>query len=231
MDVNEIIFCIQISLCVFFGMFFASRGRSWLLGWLSLLSIVMNIFVLKQVRLWGLEVTSADVYMVGMLTSLNYARELYDRESINEIMLGSWVITMAFLLMTHLHLALIPSKYDISQEHFLALFSPTLRLIVASLVTMMTVQVLDGRLFSWLQKICKYRYFGIRNAMTIAITQILDTVMFSYLGLYGIVAHLNEVIFLALLIKLSVVAISLPITVFGGYRKRALLNNHFAKFP
>ncbi|ETR80089.1 putative preQ0 transporter [Chlamydia pneumoniae B21] len=55
----------------------------------------MNVFVLKQIHLWGFEVTSADVYVIGLLTCLNYAREHYEKNDVNDAMLCSWVISIA----------------------------------------------------------------------------------------------------------------------------------------
>ncbi|WP_201456953.1 queuosine precursor transporter [Chlamydia sp. 17-3921] len=216
MGINEVLFGIQIVVVTSFGIFFASKGKNWLTGWLSLLSIIMNIFVLKQVRLGLLDVTAADVYMTGLLTSLNYARELYDCESVNEAVLGSWAITIAFLILSQLHLSLIPSVYDTTQKHFQALFSPTPRLIVASLVTMMIVQTVDGKLFTWSQKFFQYRYFGIRNILSLLVSQMIDTLMFSFLGLYGIITNLAHVMFLALLMKWCAIILSCPVIAFIG---------------
>ncbi|WP_082905025.1 queuosine precursor transporter [Chlamydia sp. 2742-308] len=206
------------------GIFCTSRGKAWLTGWLSLLSVIANIFVLKQVSLWGLEVTSADVYMVGLLTSLNYARELYSKESVGDAMLGSWFISIAFLILTHLHLALVPSSSDTTQKHFQALFSSTPRVIFASLVTMISVQILDVKLFVYLQKAFRYKYFGVRSALSLFISQLVDTVLFSFLGLYGYVAHLSHVILFALVIKGVVIVLSIPTVVCARVIKKRYLS-------
>lgn len=214
---NEFIFLTQTILIVILGIVFASRSTGWLTAWLSTLSIIMNVFVLKQIVLCNLEVTSADVYIIGMLSCLNYARESYGRTKVNEAILGSWMISIVFLGITQLHLALTPSINDVSQPHFLALFSPTLRLIFASLITLILVQILDLIIFTYLKKIFQNKAFGIRSAISLTLSQIFDTLLFSLLGLYGLVANITHVMLFSFITKMIVVTLSLPIVSLGKF--------------
>ncbi|SPN73369.1 conserved hypothetical integral membrane protein,Uncharacterized ACR, YhhQ family COG1738 [Chlamydia serpentis] len=208
---NELIFGIQTFTVIVLGIFFTSKGKAWLTGWLSLLSSIMNIFVMKQIYLWGFEVTSADVYIIGLLTCLNYARERYEKRIVNDAMLCSWVISIAFLLLTQLHLLLRPSCNDRSQEHFLALFSSTSRIVFASLITLIFIQILDIKLFTFLQKAFSKKYFTMRSTISLLFSQIIDTLLFSFLGLYGLVSNLCDVMIFALLIKGIVITLAIPI--------------------
>ncbi|WP_239923169.1 queuosine precursor transporter [Candidatus Chlamydia corallus] len=207
---NELIFGFQTFFIIVLGIFFASRGKAWLTGWLSFLSSIMNIFVLKQIHLWGFEVTSADVYVIGLLTCLNYAREHYGKDDINDAMLCSWVVSIAFLVLTQLHLLLIPSSSDTSQENFLALFSSTPRIVLASLITLIFVQILDIKLFTLLQEAFSKRYFTIRSTISLLFSQLVDTLLFSFLGLYGLVNNLCDVIIFAMLVKGIVITLAIP---------------------
>ncbi|AFS28140.1 queuosine precursor transporter [Chlamydia psittaci] len=217
---NEMIFIAQTVFIVLTGIFFSSKSTGWLTGWLATLSVIMNVFVLKQIVLCGLEITSADVYMIGILSCLNFSREVYGQSKVNEAMTGSWVITIAFLLLTQLHLALKPSPNDTTQNHFIALFSPTLRLTLASLVTVILVQIIDLKLFSYLKTLFKDKAFGTRSAISLVSSQIIDTLLFSFLGLYGIVANLTHVILFSLITKICVIAMSVPVVVLGKHLKK-----------
>ncbi|WP_375793474.1 queuosine precursor transporter [Chlamydia sp. 12-01] len=217
---NEIIFILQTVFIVFAGIFFSSKNIGWLTGWLTTLSVIMNVFVLKQIVLYSLEVTSADVYMIGILSCLNFSRELYGKNKVNEAMIGSWVVTIAFLLLTQLHLALTPSPNDTTQNHFIALFSPTLRLILASLTTVIVVQIIDLKLFSYLKNLFQDKAFGTRSSISLIFSQILDTLLFSFLGLYGTVSNLTHVILFSFITKICVIAISVPVVVLGKYFKK-----------
>ncbi|EPP29863.1 putative membrane protein, partial [Chlamydia psittaci 84-8471/1] len=54
---NEMIFIAQTVFIVLAGIFFSSKSTGWLTGWLATLSVIMNVFVLKQIVLCGLEIT------------------------------------------------------------------------------------------------------------------------------------------------------------------------------
>ncbi|BAE81192.1 conserved hypothetical protein [Chlamydia felis Fe/C-56] len=214
------IFIAQTTFVVLAGIFFSSRSTGWLTGWITTLSVIMNVFVLKQIVLCNLEITSADVYMIGLLSCLNFSREIYGQNKVNEAMVGSWIITIAFLLLTQLHLALKPSPTDSSQSHFIALFSPTLRLTFASLITLIIVQIVDLKLFSYLKHLFQNKAFGTRSAVSLVSSQILDTLLFSFLGLYGIVSNLSHVILFSLITKICAIVMSVPIVVLGKYLKK-----------
>lgn len=224
---NVVIFLIQILIVTLSGAFFAFRSLAWLTGWLSLLSVIMNIFVLKQIDIVGFEVTAADVYMIGMLSAINCAREIHGKDSVNTVVRGSWAISLVFVLLTQLHLAIQPSANDNSQMHFLALFSPSLRIFFASLCTMIIVQVTDLKLFGLLKKMFKERAFGTRTGLSLIFSQTLDTLLFSFLGLYGLVSHLSHVILFALLAKSVVTFVSIPMVTLSKkihvfYKKRPI---------
>lgn len=198
---NEIVFLLQILVVIGFGSFCAVRDGILLGAWVSLLSIIMNIFVLKQVVLFGFEVTAADVYAIGLFSCLNCAREFLGKEKTKKIIFVSWCNTLAFLLLTQLHLHLIPSSGDVSQKHYEALFAPSLRLVSASVITTMIVQFVDFKVFGWLKKRSQGRVFGLRSTFSVALSQSIDTVIFSFLGLYGLVANLLDVMLFSLISK------------------------------
>ncbi|WP_154581635.1 queuosine precursor transporter, partial [Chlamydia trachomatis] len=106
---NETLFVLQILVVIGFGAFFAARNLIMLAAWASLLSIIMNIFVLKQIVLFGFEVTAADVYVIGLFSCLNCAREFWGKESTKKVIFVSWCSTLSFLILTQLHLHLKPS--------------------------------------------------------------------------------------------------------------------------
>ncbi|MBQ8498763.1 queuosine precursor transporter [Chlamydia sp.] len=207
---NEILFFLQIILVIGLGAFFAAKSIMLLVAWASLLSVIMNIFVLKQIILFGFEVTAADVYVIGLFSCLNCAREFWGKEQTKKVIFISWCSTLSFLLLTQLHLYLVPSPRDFSQNHYEALFSPSFRLIVASIVTTMIVQFIDFRIFGWLKKHSQGRVFGLRSAFSVAFSQSIDTVIFSFLGLYGFVANLLDVMLFSLLSKGAALLLASP---------------------
>ena len=99
-------------------------------------------------------------------------------------------------------------------DYFAELFKPGPRLIAASLLTFFMTQRAELALFSWMQVHCKSS-FVFRASITVILVQGLDTVTFSFLGLWGLVHSLFDIIVVSFAIKLLVVLVTTPFLVFS----------------
>ena len=68
------------------------------------------------------------------------------------------------------------------------------RIVIASFVVHLIVQWADYLLYGFLKRTLHDRYLVARNVVSIMLTQLLDTVLFSFLGLYGIIENIWQVI-------------------------------------
>jgi uncharacterized integral membrane protein (TIGR00697 family) len=110
-----------------------------------------------------------------------------------------------FALVSQLHLLYQPSSYDTTQPAFLTLLTISPRLLVASLSVFFIVQQVDIRFFAFLQKSLPRASFALRAAIALVFSQFLDTVLFSFAGLYDVVASILDIIVMSFLIKLIVI--------------------------
>lgn len=117
--------------------------------------------------------------------------------------------------MAQIHLFYYPSPFDTSQSSFDAILSPSPRLLAASLCVFWIVQQIDLRLFGYLKQRYQRISLSLRNAFSLSATQFLDTLLFSIFGLWGIVAHLSDIILVSFLIKLIVIALMSPLVHFS----------------
>ncbi len=117
--------------------------------------------------------------------------------------------------MAQVHLFYRPSPFDHSQPSFDTILSSSPRLLIASLLVFLIVQQIDLRLFSYLRQKFQRLPLSLRNACSLSATQFLDTVLFSILGLWGLVAHLFDVIVISSLIKLAVIGLMSPLVHFS----------------
>ena len=108
-------------------------------------------------------------------------------------------------LVSQLHLIYVPSDYDTSQSAFQTILSPSPRLFIASLSVFFVVQQFDIRFFAFLKRMFPKASFALRTAVALVISQFFDTVLFSFAGLYGIVASIVDVILLSFLVKVTVI--------------------------
>lgn len=207
---NELIFLGHTLIVVGFALGALRLGAMALTALIALFGVLANLFVVKQMTLFGFSVTCSDVFAIGGILSLNLLQEYFGKESAQKaIKISLWAL-LFFALMAQIHLLYTPASHDMTHGAFLAIFSSSLRIIAASIATFFLVQQFDVRLFPLLKG-----SLPIRVGLSLLISQFLDTALFSFLGLYGLVVSIFDIIALSFLIKCLVIFISAPFTAFS----------------
>jgi uncharacterized integral membrane protein (TIGR00697 family) len=91
------------------------------------------------------------------------------------------------------------------------------RIMIASISVYLFSQLLDYILYGALKKMCQERYLVLRNYASIAFCQLVDTVLFSFLGLYGIVHNIWDVIIISYSVKLGAIVIATPFVILSRF--------------
>ncbi len=195
---NEAVFLLQI-LVILGSLWGAWKiGKEALIALSVLLAILANFFVLKQVELFGWNVTCSDPFAIGSIFGLNLIQKGFGREAAKKtIWISLWGMVF-FVIVSQIHLQYEPSRFDSSQGHFMALLAPAPRLLFASMITFFIVQQLDVRIYGFLK----------RNTPSLFLSQAIDTVLFSFLGLYGIVQEIGSIIMMSYCVKCAVILIT-----------------------
>lgn len=207
---NEILFFTQTLLIIGFVLGALKLGEAALIAWVAIQALIANIFVLKQITLFGFDVTASDVFAIGSLLGLNFLQEYFSKE---KALKATWIcffFMLFFTLVSQLHLLYTPSAFDGSQAAFLTLLSPSPRLLIASMGVFFIVQQVDVHFFAFLRKRLPLVNFAWRTAMALVLSQLLDTFLFSFAGLYGIVASIVDIILMSFVIKLVVITCLTP---------------------
>lgn len=201
---NEFIFLLQILLIAGFTFGALKLGKNALIGWIALLATAANLFVIKQIHLFGFEVTASDSFAMGSLLALSFLQEHFGQEEAKK---ASWIcffFLLFFTIAAKLHLLYEPSLHDSSQGAFLTIFTPSPRLFIASMGVFFIVQQMDIRVFSLIKLKFPIQSFTLRASLALIFSQALDTVLFSFAGLYGIAASMTDIIIMSLTIKLLI---------------------------
>lgn len=202
---NEFLFISQTVLIVLFALFALKLGKEALIAWIAIQAITANLFVLKQISLFGFNVTASDAFAIGSLLGLNLLQEYFGQQEARK---ATWICFFSmifFALASQLHLLYQPSEFDTTHSAFLTLLSPTPRLLIASMGVFFIVQQIDIRFFSFLKRFFNNNSFAFRSGIALIFSQFLDTFLFSYAGLYGLVVSLADIILISFLIKLAVI--------------------------
>jgi queuosine precursor transporter len=212
---NELLFFAHIFIVIGFLMLALRRGKEALFAFISIMAILANFFVLKQIGFFSFTITCSDVFAVGAILGLNFLQEYFGREEAKKAITLSFFAMVFFVIMANIHLLYTPSPYDSFHSAYATLLKPSFRLISASLLVFFIVQKLDVIFFSFLKKAFQSRLLPIRLFISLFFSQLIDTVLFSFLGLYGLVQALFDILLISFLVKMAVILLSTPLTAFS----------------
>jgi queuosine precursor transporter len=165
-------------------------------------AILGNLMVLKQMSLFGLQVTTADVYAVGVILVLNYIRESYDDKAVHQAMVYSFAGLALLALAAYFQVSYEALPGDKMDAAYHQLMQPFPKIVMVSAVVYLVVQYVDNRLFSWMRTMAGDRYFMARVLFSLIFSQVLDTVLFSLYALGDIAASLWDIIVFSSLVKI-----------------------------
>lgn len=207
---NELIFLIHI-FTVSAAVLVALRlGKEALICLIGLSCILANLFVCKQITLFGFTPTASDAVAVSAALGLNVLQEYFGKKAAQFAIWTSFAGCIFYTLLSLIHLAYEPTAFDMTQGHYYAILSPAPRLIIASLISYFISQQTDYRIFGLLKDRMAYLPFYMRSFISAALSQLVDTISFSFLGLYGIMENMLHVIIISYLIKLVIILCSGP---------------------
>jgi len=210
---NEFIFFSHLLVNLTFLLGALRFGKKTLIVFFVLESILANLFVLKQISLFGLTVTASDVYVVGAILALNLIQEYFGKEEAKKAVIMTFFGLSLFLVMSQFQLYYLPSKVDYAAAAYAQILKVMPRLLVFSVMVFLVAQKVDLEIFSFLKKRFSQNFL-LRLSGAALISQTIDTVLFSFLALYGVVANLFHVIAVSLVIKYLLVFTSASLIVF-----------------
>lgn len=214
---NETIFFLHAAIIFLCTLGALKLGKEALKTWVCLSALLANFFVLKQIVLFNLQVTSSDVFAVGSIFGLNLLQEYHGRESAAKAGKLCFYCLIAFALFSQIHLLYIPSPEDFTALAYAQILAPAPRLLAASLFVFFIVQKLDLHLFSKLKATFIKSSLFTRNLLSISCSQLVDTILFTFIGLYGLIASPFDVIIVSFLVKIIAIACLSPATLLAKY--------------
>jgi uncharacterized integral membrane protein (TIGR00697 family) len=210
MYTNELLFGIYTVFISFWALGALFLGKEALVALMTVQWVLANLFVTKQIALVGFEATASDTLAIGAALCLNLLQEYYGKNQARKAIWIGFCGLLFFVFAALMHQLYIPSTFDTSQVYFQALLSPMPRLLFASLIVYLIVQYLESFLYAFFQEKFKSKRFLLRNYISLLISQFVDTVLFSFLGLYGILENIGDIIIVSYTIKVAVIFLAAP---------------------
>jgi uncharacterized integral membrane protein (TIGR00697 family) len=187
-------------------------GEKFLNAWLCIVAVSMNLLVLKQIDLFGLSVTATDSLAVSYLIGLNLLQEYFGTKAARRHAVMAVCFSIGFLLLTITHNLYVPNSFDTMDAAYKTILGTMPRLCAASSITFLIVQFFDIIIFQRIRKRMSGKMLAVRVFLCVMCSQILDTVLFSVLGLYGEVESIGSIILLSIAFKTIAAFLSAPMS-------------------
>ncbi|MBU1089869.1 queuosine precursor transporter [Patescibacteria group bacterium] len=222
---NEIIFFALLIFTLVSTLFAFRLGRAYLFGLVMLEVGLMNVFVVKQFDLFGLAVTGGNVLYGAIFLATDILNEHYGKRIAKKAVWAGFGAGVFMLVASALTTAFTPNEFDSAQTAFQTIFSPTFRIVFASLASYLIFQTFDVWIYDFLKKATNGKFLWLRNNLSTILSQTGDSIFFTAAGLLAIPAFSEskffagfvpaeafwEVVVFTLIIKIVVALLDTPI--------------------
>ena len=189
---NEIL--IILSFAVIYGgvvAFYRFFGKGGLLAFNVLATLLANIEVLMLVDAFGVEMTLGNVLFASTFLITDILSENHSRKDANRAVIISTACSLLFIAITQMWLLYTPSANDWASGAIHTIFKSTPRIVCASLGVYLISQLTDVWLYHkwWAWSTRRFgdsrRGLWIRNNGSTMISQLLNTVLYTFFAFYG----------------------------------------------
>jgi len=201
---------IVIDLALLLGAF-ALWGKTGILVIIASNMVMMNVFVLKGMTLFGLDATGGNVLYASIFLGTDIITEYYGEKEGRRAVLMGFFVSLFFLIATRFILLFEPADWDLYHPAMDRLFTPVWRITAVSMLAYLISQNLDVFIYGMLKKRAP-KHLWIRNNGSTWISQIVDTVVFctgAFAGVYSVRVVMG-IILSTYLLKVTVAAIDTP---------------------
>jgi uncharacterized integral membrane protein (TIGR00697 family) len=210
--VNELLF-LGWTLVAVAGVLLAFRmGRAALYGVIGVYIVLANIFVAKQITLFGLAATGGNSLYGAIFLATDLLNEYWGRDQARRGVLFGFGCAAFYLLATQAFLLFQPSSEDFVHGAMAVLFSLAPRIVLGSLVAYLISQMHDVIAYAAWKRRTRGRYLWLRNNASTWVSQLLDSAIFSTVAFAGVfpATVVLQIALTTYLLKLVVAALDTP---------------------
>lgn len=195
---NELLFAIHILVISLFLIIAAKFGKNSLLIFIVLCALLANLFVVKQLDLFSLSVVAGDVFSVGSIVGIIFLQKRFGKEAAKEAAKLSFFALIFFTVMAKVQIAYLPNSFDFVQKSFETIFSLSWRVIAASIASFWVAQRVAAWTVAWMER----AHFLWGALVAVFFSELVDTLLFSFLALSGVAGSIFSVIIFSFCIKM-----------------------------
>ncbi|MDR6224973.1 queuosine precursor transporter [Desmospora profundinema] len=186
-----------------------------LTGCFSGMLIIANVLAVKIIQIPlgnGALFFPAAVLVYALTFAITDAvSEIWGRERTQWLVLVGFITSLLAAVMVQLAIAFPSAPFWQGQEAYAAVLGSNLRVTVAGLAAYLISQYHDIWAFQFWKRLTGARHLWLRNNLSTAVSQLLDTAVFITLAFYGSVPDLWGMILAQYVVKLIIAAFDTPL--------------------
>ena len=219
---NELVFLFQTIIGLFFTLATFRMGKSWLLAYIGVCIVLANIFVTKQINLFGLAATGGNVVYGSVFLATDLLNEHYGKQEAKKAVYIGFSMALFFTLMSQMILLFEASSDDWgASDGMINIFTSTPNIIFASLIAYLLSQLHDIWAFHAIRVKTSGGFLWLRNNLSTCLSQAIDSIVFASLAFLIIpilfvngnvlpVSTVLEIVLSTYLLKIIVAIIDTP---------------------
>jgi hypothetical protein len=166
---------------------FRLYGKLGLYIWIPISVIIANIQVTKTVNLFGLEATLGNIVYATQFLATDVLSECYGKKDSKKSIGIGFLALISMTVFMQVALKFQPAESDFANNALTTIFSLLPRLTIASLIAYFVSNNHDIWAYEfWMKKFPGKKYIWIRNNASTFVSQLIDSVLFSFIAFYGV---------------------------------------------
>ncbi|WP_240744909.1 queuosine precursor transporter [Desulforhopalus sp. IMCC35007] len=199
----------------FFAIIISYRlfGKIGLYIWIPISTILANIQVLKMVDLLSIGVTLGNITYASSFLVTDILSENYGKKAARKAVFIGFFSLAATVIIMNIALNFKPNEFDFIQESLNNIFAILPRIALASLIAYGFSQLHDVWSYNiWKNLFPSDKYLWLRNNASTMVSQLIDTVLFTFIAFWGLLPNSEfvQILITTYLLKWIVAAIDTP---------------------
>ena len=185
-----------ISIVLVFGsllLVYKLIGKSGIIGYMGVATIIANIMICKSVDLLGMSATLGNVMFASNFLATDILTENYGVKEAKKGVIFALFAAVGFLVTTQIALQFRANAYDFAQDSMETLFTLTPRITLASVSLFAVSNYVDVKLYDYMRRKSNGRHMWLRNNICTVLSNCTENFLF-YIIAFAFVMQWSEII-------------------------------------
>ena len=175
--------------------------------------VIASVLANKIISVFGLFVPAGVLAYSITFICTDVISEIWGKQRAKQTVFGGFIALIAVLILVQISLAWPKAPFWKGEEAFQAILGSTSRIIIASFIAYLISQFHDVWAFHFWKKITSDRHLWLRNNLSTATSQFIDSFLFITIAFYGIMP-IWPLIIGQWVIKLGIALLDTPVIYF-----------------